>query len=139
MTQKTLWEKDAQAAREMIDMETLRNFIIRYFHEKIGRFTLVEDIEFLGRCFSAIEAVKINYYDSTASFNFSTWTKEEQMQFAANKYEAAIKKILFLNVKCREALGNGFMKRKVNKSDMKDVIAAVDAFAFVLENYEFIA
>lgn len=133
-----LFAQDAEKAKAIVDISVFKQFLTTYFYEKIGKFTLIEDVEFLGRCFAAIEAVRINYYDPRASFNFSAWTQEEQMTFAVNKYHAAQKKILFLNSKCREYLGDGFLKVKVDKSNIKDVIATVDAFAFVLENYEFI-
>lgn len=80
----------------------------------------------------------VNYYHSHQAFAIAGLSDEDLKKSSDRKYNAAAKKLLFLNSVAKRIYGKGFIQVKINLSDINNTRALVDSFEWIVAHYQVI-
>ncbi len=142
----TIFHQEATEAKALINVKALYEFFSKEAYTVIGTkrtqngdvpTTLEEQaLDVIRMAHTAYIADGVNYYNRRDVMRHLLLGEEELQRRSANAYRKAAAKLIWLSSKSRE-LGYGhILVRFVDKEDLEACQGVVDAFEFLIRNYE---
>ncbi len=140
-----MYNEERREAESLINVENLHSYLYMKGYEVIGTkrtkngevpTTLEEQVlEVVRLAHKAYIADGINYYDRRAVNRTLLLSAEELAAYSENAYKKAAAKLIWISSKSKAA-GFGFITRnRIDKENLEECQKVVDAFEFLIRNY----
>lgn len=137
------WEEMKDATEAMIDVKLIKLFIAANCYDIIGKrrdgsdTILLDELKLLGSWHNKIQVLKIKEYEAKKrSFLNVEYNDRERKEIATTTYRLIACKLLWINSVCKALLNECFIKVKIDKNNLTDVINLAEAFAFAINHPE---
>lgn len=141
---KVLFEQEKANALNYINFERFISFLYMNAYEYVGFYngketTLREEVKEVLRlshvAYVESSVENVGFYQSFKAYRMVE--EDNHKAKSQNLYEKAAKKLIFLNSKCKEMTnGRGFIERKINLRDKKEVVSLIEGFEWTIAHFE---